>query len=171
MNTSLFLFLFFALIVSGKLLAKEVSLLHVSNSDNAYSFKIVANVDEQTDTIKSMVKEDYLDGKKIQRERIEVNNESKNENQTELLFNVETPHFNLVINSPNLDQEMGGKILFNTSKNQMIGEREEYEYNLAKSNDGWRIFYQNKIVYKLMIETNKKNLVGSVGIKGIYAID
>jgi hypothetical protein len=167
MNTSIFLFLFFALIISGKILAKEVHLLHVTNNENQYSFKIVANIDEQTDTIKSMFKEDFQDDRKIQRERIELTKPT----QTELLFIINTPHFSLDIKSPNLDNELGGRIILSTTKNQISGEKEDYEYSLAKSNEGWKIFYQNKIVYKLLIETNKKNLVGSVGIKGIYAID
>lgn len=167
MNTSIFLFLFFALILSGKILAKEVHLLHVTNSDSLTSFKIVANVDEQTDSIKSMFKEDYLEDRKVQRERIEITKPIL----TELLFNVETPHFSLNIKSPNLDSDLGGRIHFSTTKNQMSGEKEDYEYSLAKSAEGWKVFHQNKIVYKLLIETNKKTLVGSVGIKGIYPID
>lgn len=165
MNASTCLFMFVALLVSGKILAHEETIATITNDENKQVYTFVAETNEETDSIKAFYKDNYsAAGKKINRELM------ASEKLTEggLILEKRGEHEILKLNSENFDLEQGGIVTIDTLYNGVNGQRKEYDLQLAKATDGeWRLFKGSKIVTKLHIVVNKKFMLGAVGVKEI----
>lgn len=163
MNSSLYLFLFFALITCGKVLAGEEVIATITNDENKQIYTFVAQTDETTQTIKAFFKDDYVNGKKLERELLP----SKELVRDGVVLEKRGDHTVINLKSENFDNSQGGIVTIDTLYNGINGERREYDLQLAKSQQGWKLFKGQKIVTKLHIEVNKKALIGAVGVKNI----
>ena len=163
MNPSLYLFLFFALITCGKVLAKEDVIATITNDEIKEKYTFVAQTDEVNNTIKAFFKDDYINGKKIERELLP----SQELTRDGVILEKRGEHTVINLKSENFDSAQGGMVTIDTLYNGINGERKEYDLHLAKSAAGWRLFRGDKIISKLHIEVNKKALIGAVGVKNI----
>lgn len=163
MSTSLCFFMFVTLIFSGKILAKEEIIATITNDENKEVYTFVADVDEQTDAILNFYKDDYLNGKKYERELLSTEGLS----QEGMVLEQRGDHKVIALKSDNFDLEQGGIVTIDTLFSGVSGQRKAYDLQLAKSKEGWRLFKNNKIVSKLHIVINKKFLLGAVGVKDI----
>jgi hypothetical protein len=163
MNSSLSLFLFVTLIFSGKVLAREDVIATITNDDNQQVYNMVVQSDEETNTIKAFYKDNYLDGKKLERELLP----SAELVTTGVILDQRGDRTVLSLKSDNFDNERGGLITVDTLFSGVNGQRKEYEMELSQSQAGWKLFKGGKIISKLRILVNKKFLLGTVGIKDI----
>lgn len=165
MNASTCLFMFAALLLSGKVLAREEVIATITNDENKQVYTFVADTNSETDSIRAFYKDNYsASGKKIDRELM------ASEKLTEggLVLEKRGDHEVLKLNSENFDLEQGGIVTIDTLYNGVNGQRKEYDLQLAKATDGeWRLFKGSKIVTKLHIVVNKKFMLGAVGVKEI----
>lgn len=164
MNASLCLFMFASLLFSGRVLAKEEVIATITNDENKEVYTFVAQTDEENHSIKAFYKDDYLNGKKTERELLETQALS----EKGLVLEKRGEHTVINLKSENFDMDQGGIVTIDTLFNGVNGQRKEYDLQLAKANDGaWRLFKGNAIVTKLHIVINKKFLLGAVGVKEI----
>jgi len=163
MNSNFCLFLFFTLITCGKVLAKEEIIATITNDENPEVYTFVAQTDEATNAIKAFYKDDYINGKKTERELLP----SAELNKAGVVLEKRGDHTVINIKSEDFDYAQGGIVTIDTLFNGINGERKEYDLQLAKSPSGWKLFRGNKIITRLHIEINKKALIGAVGVKNI----
>lgn len=143
--------------------AKEEVLATITNDDNKEIFTFVANTDDSTKTLKTFFKDDYLNGKKIEREILPT----KDLTNEGVVLDKRGDHTVINLKSSNFDYVRGGTVTIDTLYNGVTGERKEYEVELAKDKDGWKLFNGRNAISKLHIEVNKKALLGTIGVKNI----
>lgn len=163
MSTSLCLFMFVTLIFSGSLLAREEVIATITNDENKEVYAFVASIDDETDAIQTFYKDDYLNGKKYERELLSTEGLSSGG----MVLEQRGEHKVIALKSHNFDMEQGGIVTIDTLFSGVSGQRKGYELQLAKSKDGWKLFKNNKIISKLHIVINKKFLLGAIGVKDI----
>lgn len=149
--------------VSGNLMAKEQVLATITNDENREVFMFVANTDDSTQTLKAFFKDDYLNGKKTEREVLPT----KELTQEGVVLDKRGDHKVISLKSDNFDFSRGGTVVIDTLYNGVTGERKEYELELAKDKNGWKLFNGRAAISKLHIEVNKKALIGTIGVKNI----
>ena len=164
MNTTMCFFMFLALVFSGKILAKEEVIATITNDENLEVYTFVAQTNDDTNSITAFFKDDYLNGKKTERELLPSQELIEGSGVV-----LEKRGSQTVINlkSDNFDLEQGGHVTIDTLYNGVSGERKAYDLQLSKSSEGWRLFRGDGIIKKLHIVTNKKFLLGTVGVKEI----
>lgn len=163
MNSTMCFFMFVTLILSGRVLAREDVIATITNDDNKEIYNMIVQSDEETNTIKGFFKDDYLNGKKIEREHLR----SSELVTTGVVLDQRGERTVIALKSDNFDNERGGLVTIDTLFNGVNGQRKEYELELAQSKDGWKLFRKGKIISKLHILVNKKFLIGAVGVKEI----
>jgi hypothetical protein len=163
MNNFGLLILCLSLIISGNVLAKEEVIATITNDENPEIYKFVAQVDDMTDEITNFYKDDYLNGQKSEREMLSM----KELSEDGLILEKRGSHNVINLKSDDFDQHQGGVILIDTLLNGINGQRKQYELQLTKSKEGWKLLRVGNIISTLHIVVNKKAFLGSVGIKDI----
>lgn len=163
MNSAMCFFMFVTLILSGRVLAREDVIATITNDDNKEIYNMIVQSDEETNTIRGFFKDDYLNGKKIEREHLR----SSELVTTGVVLDQRGERTVIALKSDNFDNERGGLVTIDTLFNGVNGQRKEYELELAQSKDGWKLFRKGKVISKLHILVNKKFLIGAVGVKEI----
>jgi hypothetical protein len=155
--------MFITLVYSGRVLAREDVIATITSDDNNQVYNMIVQSDDETNSIKAFYKDNYSEGKLINRELL-----SSSELVTRgVVLNQLGERTILSLKSDNFDNYRGGLITLDTLFNGVNGQRKEYELAISQSNEGWKLFKANKIISKLHILVNKKFLIGSVGIKDI----
>ncbi len=144
--------------------ASEQVLAKISNDENKEIYLFVADVNESTDEISLFYKDDFLEGKKTERESLD-SKELGHSNG--LVLEERSGHIVISLKSHNFDKSRGGIIEVDTLYNGINGERKRYQLHLAKDSTGWKLFNDQHPISKLHIEVNKKAFLGSVGVKNI----
>lgn len=148
---------------SGTVLAKEEVLATITSDENQEVFTFVANTDDTTQTLKAFFKDDYMNGKKTEREVLPT----KELTREGVVLDKRGDHTVISLKSHNFDYARGGTVVIDTLYNGVTGERKEYEVELAKDKSGWKLFAGRAAISRLHIEVNKKALIGTVGVKNI----
>lgn len=149
--------------LSAKLFATEEILATITNDDNNEVYTFVANSDDSSKSLKAFFKDDYINGKKVEREALSTTDLAKEG----VVLDKRGERTVITLKSTNFDYVRGGTIVIDTLYNGVTGERKEYVVELAKDNDDWKLFNGNIAVSKLHIEVNKKAFIGSIGVKNI----
>ncbi|MGZ3787191.1 MAG: hypothetical protein ACXVLQ_01640 [Bacteriovorax sp.] len=152
-----------SILFSAQVFAKEEVLAIITNDDNKDVFTFVANADDTGQSLKGFFKDDYVDGKKIEREVLPTKDLSKNG----LVLDKRKDLTIINLKSDNFDYQRGGTVTIDTLYNGVTGERKQYEVEIAKDQNGWKLFNKKNVVSKLHIEVNKKAMIGAVGVKNI----
>lgn len=163
MNSTMCFFMFVTLILSGRVLAKEDVIATITNDENKEVYNMIVQTDDETNAIKAFYKDDYINGKKIERELLP----SAELVTSGVVLDQRGERKVIALKSDNYDNERGGLLTIDTLFNGVNGQRKEYEVELSQSNDGWKLFKQGKLISKLHIVVNKKFLLGTVGVKEI----
>lgn len=156
--------LILASFTSVSVYAKEEVLSVTDNDDNNEVYNLLVNIDESTDTLKSLYKDTYVNGNKIRRDEfnpIDLKSSSGVVLERRDKYNV------LNLKSDNLDYDRGGKIIIDMLYNGVTGERRSVDLDLAKDKTGWKLFKGNVIISKFHVKVNKVIILGTIGIKNI----
>jgi hypothetical protein len=155
--------LFCMMTITTTLFAKEEILATITNDQNQEIFMFVASTDENNQTLKAFFKDDYMNGKKTEREILP----SKDLTREGVVLDKRGNHTVISLKSHNFDFARGGTVVIDTLFNGVTGERKEYEVELAKDKTGWKLYAGRIAVSKLHIVVNKKALFGMIGVKNI----
>ena len=150
------------LILSFNAFSQEEVLSVTDNDDNTEIYKLIANIDKKTQSLKEFYKDTYLDGVKIKRT---VLNPKDLTLDTGVIMEERDGYNVLNLKSDNFDKVRGGRITIDTLYNGFTGERREYDVELAKDKVGWKLFSGKKVVTKFHIKVNRIIMMGVVGIK------
>lgn len=156
--------IFFFLLFSFNAFAKEETLSITDNDDNREVYHLVVNVDENTQSLKELFKDTYLNGVKIKREAL---NPEHLKTKNGMILEKRDNYNVLNLKSDNLDTDRGGRITIDTLYNAITSERKFYDLELAKDKVGWKLFKGQKAVSKFHVKVNRVIIAGAVGIKTI----
>jgi len=143
--------------------AGEDLLATITNDENQNVFTFIADTSEDNHDIKIFFKDDYFNGKKITRKSLITDDLAKDG----LILDKHGEHTIINLKSENFDFQRGGTVTIDTLYNGVTGERRQYEIEIARVENSWKIFNQKNIISKIHIEVNKKMLIGTVGVKNI----
>lgn len=163
MNAAVCMFMFFTLIFSGSLLAKDVTIATITNDENDEVHKFVADINEATDDIQAFYKEVYVRGKMSDRKPLPTDQLD----HPGLILEKRGGHNIINLKSNNFDFQLGGTVKIDTLYNGVNGQRKDYDLELAKTEEGWKLIKGKNQISKLHIITNKVMLIGAVGVKDI----
>jgi hypothetical protein len=149
--------------VAGNIQAKEEILAVITNDENHDVMNLVASSDDVTQSLKSFYKDDYANGQKTERELLPTKELLKEG----VILDKRGDRTVINLKSDNFDFEQGGTITIDTLYNGVTGERKQYEIEIAKDGNNWKLFNKDNIVSKLHIEVNKKAFIGTIGVKNI----
>ena len=152
------------LVLSLSASAREEVLSVTDNDDNNEVYKLVVDADDNTDTLKKLFKDTYLNNKLIKRE---VLNPLDLKTKNGVILEKRDGHNVLNLKSDNFDYDRGGRIIIDTLYSGVSGDRKSYDLELAKDKTGWKLFKGQKAVSKFHVKVNKVIIVGAIGIKTI----
>lgn len=150
------------LVFSFNASAREEVLSTTDNDDNNEVYKLVVNVDDNTDTLKQLFKDTYVNNKKIKRD---VLNPLDLKTKSGVILEKRDSHNVLNLKSDNFDYDRGGRIIIDTLYSGVSGDRKTYDLELAKDKTGWKLFKNQKIVSKFHVKVNR--VLITIGIKNI----
>lgn len=145
-------------------MAVEEVLCSVDNDFNDDIYKLVVNVDDQTQTLKEFYKDTYDQGEKIKRE---VLNPQDLKNTDGMVMEQRDQYNVLNLKSNNFDYSAGALIVVDALYNGLSGDRVSYDLDLVKDQLSWKLFKNNNVISKLHVKINKVIIAGVVGIKSI----
>ena len=146
------------------IMASEVILSITDNNDNNEVYNLVVNVDDNTQTLKSLYKDSFIKGEKIKRD---ILNPLDLKTKDGLILEKRDKYNVLNLKSDNFDYDRGGKITIDTLYNGITGFRNSVDLELAKDKNSWKLFRNKIAVSKFHVKVNKVIVVGAVGIKTI----
>ncbi|MDD4976540.1 MAG: hypothetical protein PHY93_19445 [Bacteriovorax sp.] len=146
------------------LMASEEILSITDNDDNNEVYSLVANVEDNTQTLKNLYKDTFINGKKIRRDDL---NPLDLKNTEGVILEKRDKYNVLNLKSDNFDYDRGGKIIIDTLYNGITGDRRSIDLELAKDQNSWKLFRNKVVVSKFHVKVNKVIVVGTVGIKTI----
>lgn len=152
------------LLFSVTVMANEETLSVTDNDDNNEVYNLVVDVDDSTQSLKSLYKDTYVSGNKIRRDNL---NPLDLKTDDGMIVEKRDNYNVLNLKSNNFDYDRGGKIIIDTLYNALTGERKTVDLELAKDKNSWRLFRNQKVVSKLHVKVNKVIVIGTVGIKTI----
>ncbi len=153
-----------SLILSFNAFSYEEVLSVTDNDDNNEIYKLIVQVDEETQSLKELYKDTFINGVKTKRDLL---NPEDLATKRGVVLEQRKGHDVLTLKSDNFDYDLGGRIVIDTLYSGISGERRDYDVELAKDATGWKLFSDKKIVSKFHVKVNKKFIVGAVGIKSL----
>lgn len=155
-----FLLIFF----SATVLAKEEILSITDNDDNDDIYYLVVNVDDSTETLKTLYKDTYRNGIKVRRDNLNPDHLKSEEG---MILEKRDEYNVLNLKSDNFDYERGGRIILDTLYNAITGDRRSFDLELSRDQMGWKLFRNKKMVSKFHVKVNRVIVLGTIGIKSI----
>ena len=159
------IFILLSLIFSPVLFASEEILSITDNDDNNEVYNLVVTVDDNTQTLKGLFKDTYLNGDIIRRD---ILNPLDLKTETGMILEKRDTYNVLNLKSDNFDYDRGGKITIDTLYNGITGVRKTIDLELAKDKKSWKLFKNKAAVSKFHVKVNKIIFFGTVGIKNIF---
>lgn len=156
------LFLIANLILSFTVFAHEEILVVTDNDYNSEIYKLVVEVDSDTQSLKTIYKDTYAKGAKIKRETL---NPEDLKTSSGVILEVRKGYNILNLKSDNFDFDLGGTITVDTLYSGISKKRIRYDFEVAKDKLGWKLFKNNKVITKFHVWVNRKPIVGPIGIK------
>lgn len=153
---SLFVFVLFSI---TNLEASTFNIVEITRDDSSLTYRLIVDSEDES-IIDQVRKETHLNGKLI-------NNEILNPNELKkgIVLEEQRGFQVLVLRSSNFDMVHGGSVQVDTLYSGVTGERRSTYFDLAKHENGWALFYRNRIVKRLEIRVNRVPILGVVGIK------
>ncbi len=153
---SLFVFVLFSI---TNLEASTFNIVEITRDDSSLTYRLIVDSEDES-IIDQVRKETHLNGKLI-------NNEILNPDELKkgIVLEEQRGFQVLVLRSSNFDMVHGGSVQVDTLYSGVTGERRSTYFDLAKHENGWALFYRNRIVKRLQIRVNRVPILGVVGIK------
>lgn len=148
-------------LTSVSALAVEKELVTITNDDTPTVFKMVIDVDSNSDILK-FYKDTYDSKKRISRDHIPLQKILEG-------VNLEKRDKYEVVNlkSENFASHNGGNLELDTLYNGAKGTRKSYDLEIDRIGDQWEVQKDGQRVQVLHLKANKVFLLGTVGIKDI----
>ncbi|WP_372655379.1 hypothetical protein [Halobacteriovorax sp.] len=158
---TLFTVLLLLSLTSVSALASEKELVTITNDDTPTVFKMVIDVDKNSDILK-FYKDTYDSKTKVSRDLIPLNKILEG-------VNLEKRDKYEVVNlkSDNFASHNGGNLELDTLYNGAKGTRKSYDLKIDRIGDQWEVQKDGERVQVLHLKSNKVFLLGVVGIKDI----
>lgn len=149
----------FVLLSITNLQAASFTIVEISRDDNNLVYRLV--IDSADESIIDQVRKETYQNKKL------INNEVLNPKDLKkgIVLEEQKGFDVLVLRSANFDMVYGGAVEVDTLYSGVTGERRSTYFDLTKHENGWALFYRNRLVKALEIRVNKIPILGVVGIK------
>ena len=165
MKSCIIYFLFIMMYFSNSsVFAAEEILSITDNNDNNEVYNLVVSVDDNTQTLKELYQDIYVDGTRINRETL---NPLALKSSNGVILETRNSLNILNLKCFNFDYDRGGNIFVDALYNAITGERRTIELELAKDKNTWKLFKNKVPVSRFHIKVNKVILAGTIGIKAI----
>jgi hypothetical protein len=166
LNKKIFAFSFLiatTLFYGVKASANEQVLATIASDENDNTYQLVVDTNEDDRAIKTFYKDVFINGTKHSREALDSQLLIKNG----MVLEQRKKYIVLKLKSDNFDNEQGGIVIVDTLYNGTNGKRKSYEIALTKDQTGWILTNHGKTVKDFFIESNRKMLIGVIGIKNL----
>jgi hypothetical protein len=152
------------LMLSFNALAAEHKLIDITNDVDNEKAHFSAILDKKSDVVK-FVQAGFLNGKQLYRYTY-VANQAYNG-----ITLYKTQGRNVVdLKSSNLTSYNGGHLSISYLYNGITGSRRGMEMELVRNGDTWEVQHKGRTVKRLHFVSNRKPLVGAIGVKYIKFI-
>lgn len=147
----------------GCALAKDHLLSVISNDEDANTYNIVLATDENDVEVEQVVKNEFDSrGKIISQDKYNVSQLGKG-----VAMVVRKGYEIVKLKANNLNQSDSADLEMDVLVSAISKERVKYEMEVKKVGSSWKLYLDGKNAKKLHFITNKKMLIGTVGIKNI----
>lgn len=149
-----------------KILAAPIKLVHITNDEDKTYYHLGINVDDDSLEVESLYKNEFdKKGNIIS---------SKTYTLQQLLRGVvlvERSDREVVkILASNLNPSDGADITIDTLYSGVNGERKVYDASVERVGEDWKFNFESKRAKKLHFVSNKKFIIGTVGIKEVNIV-
>lgn len=132
-----------------------------SDMDQDYG-TIVYDYDEGNDKINHLYMDQFKNG--VFQKRLEL---SASELKSSIVLLQKDSKIVLRIQSDNFDLNSGGVLKLDTLYNAIKDSRKEYEFDLAKSNEGFKLFNKNVEFNEIKFIAKRSKVLGVIGIEKV----
>lgn len=152
--------------IATKILAVPINLVHITNDEDKSYYHLGINVDEGSLEVDSLYKNEFdKKGNIIS---------SKTYSLQQLLRGVvlvERSRREVVrIQVSNFNPSDGADITIETLYSGISGERKVYDASVVRVGEDWKFNFESKRAKKLHFVSNKKFMIGTVGIKEVNIV-
>lgn len=144
--------------------AKEEVLASITNDENDEVYAFIASSDDTNQNLKTFFRDNYINGKKVSRELLPSDGLTKDG----VILEKRKDQTVISLKSDNFNNAYGGSVTIDTLYNGITGEHKQYEIELARDGEKWKLFKNNNPISKIHIEVNKKILIGAIGVKEVH---
>lgn len=153
------------LLVSLNALALDHHMMTITNDSDDEILKFVVETDEQNTELQTMIKKVY-DGSMNYQGRDVYDAESVL-SRGAVLTEMDGRKVVILKVASNFKVETGGVLTLDYLYNGITGSRKSFQFTMSRSGDTWKVSKGGKKIKKLHFVTNKKPIVGTIGIKEI----
>lgn len=143
--------------------AGEHVLATITTDVDSEAYQLAISASNEDESLDSFLISNYNNGNINNRDELSIKLFIKEG----LKLGVHGPVTFVKINGQNFDEEQGGVIVIDALYNIVTGKRKNYELQLAKSQDGWKLFYEGRPITQIFAKSNKIAIVGVVGAKDL----
>jgi len=162
-KTSLFLSMLLGAMQSIQ--AKDHVLATITNDDDSNIYTIGLKTDDSSESVvKIYKKETSAKGKLL--DHVEF---TPNQMENGVAIVKRSGYEVVALKADNVNVNYGGDITMTTLVHALKKTKKNYDLKVEKDGAQWKLLFQNKEAKKLHFTTNKKFLIGSVGIKKVEA--
>lgn len=157
--------LFLITFLATAAMASSQKLLHITNDEDSSYYHLGVNVDDDTNEVESIYKKEFsTDGKLLLTESYSL---AQFINGVVL---VKRSGRDVVsIKASNLNPSDGADVTITTLYSGISGEKKVYSSSVERVGENWKFNFENRQATKLHFVTNKKFVIGVIGIKTIKA--
>lgn len=153
------------LLVSLNALALDHHMMTITNDNDDEILKFVVETDEQNTELQAMIKKIY-DGSMSYQGR-DIYEAQSVLSTGAVLTEMDGKKVVILKVSSNFNLKTGGIVTLNYLYNGITGSRKNYQFTMSRSGDTWKVTKGGRRVDKLHFVTNKKPIIGTIGIKEI----
>ncbi|AYF44816.1 hypothetical protein BALOs_1816 [Halobacteriovorax sp. BALOs_7] len=152
--------------IATKLMAAPIKLVHITNDEDKSYYHLGINVDDETLEVESLYKNEFdQNGKVISTQTYTLQQLLKG------VTLVERSDRQVVkIKASNLNPSDGADITIDTLYSGINGERKHYDASVERVGSDWKFNFESRASSKLHFVSNKKFLIGTIGIKDIKRV-
>lgn len=149
-----------------KIMAAPVKLVHITNDEDKTFYHLGINVDDETLEVESLYKKEF-----DQKGNVVSSQKYSLEQILKGVTLVERSDRQVVkIKASNLNPSDGADITIDTLYSGINGERKQYDASVERVGTDWKFNFESRRAQKLHFVSNKKFLIGTIGIKDIKKV-
>lgn len=155
------------LLASQMSFGSEVFLVKATNDEDREITKLYLALDERSDIVRFTKRTYSAENKLLNAQTFDVGQES---GETKIVLDERDGREVLALASENFSSHQGADISLVYLYNGLTGSTGELPMDLKRDGDQWRLSVDGRLVSHLHLVSNKKWMVGTIGIKAIKII-